>query len=801
MKPRATDDALLKNITSAVLRILTCGITLSLIGAPAVAQEQAVTAPEKARDEKAKDATPKQDVELETVVIRAVIGTYHESASSMASKIPMDVRDLASSLSIMNQAAIRDRNAVALTDVFNYVVGATQSQGNINGFSFRGFTNIGSYTQNIQFDGLMGATLKKASTSAANVESLEFLKGPNGVLYGQMNPGGLLNIVTKSPQDVQHANLRLSLGQYAGAFRSGAGNTASLAVDTTGPIMGSDKLSYRLVIDGGKSPPSRLGSNAHSISFYPSLTYRWSDDTSLTLKGEDSQDRRRQDDGVIPIFDNPATINVPLNIGGVTTQVATAAYGPAATWHTAPLDTLYQNSTDWARDYGSAFSTFFRSKLGAWNLRAQSRYVWHVDEVDEFTVNNGNVYSPVLSANARYATPTTFIRRQYNFVKNGHRYNFGDVNVYRTFGPEKFQHTILIGVNGGAEGFFNNRIAFGPNTTAAQAITLLNPVLDLYAFPTTGIIGAQNQLTWQTTFGQYLADQIKVGELLNISLGIRHDNLKSHGYNATNPQPNNTFYKEITPTTGQAGIVYHVIPAVSLYGSWSQSVKPQTTISYDIDGNQDFPPEKGEQVEVGAKLQTADKNVNLTLATYQITRTNVVVATGLNFSVPTGSAVIGSPISRLDGKQQSKGYEAELQWQPKPNWQLQLGWAHSNAIIKESAANPQTIGLNLVNAPTNTGNFWTRYNIPHGTFAGLGFGAGVIYVGDAWAGDPTTALYYPLPAWTRVDASAYYKWDRYDLALNIQNALDKRYIASAQSALTLNVGEQRKMTLSLGVKF
>ena len=93
-------------------------------------------------------------------MVSAVIGTYHEQVSSMASKIPMDVRDLASSLTIMNDTAIRDRNVVALTDVFAYVVGATQSQGNVNGFSFRGFPNTGSYTQNIQFDGLMGATLK-----------------------------------------------------------------------------------------------------------------------------------------------------------------------------------------------------------------------------------------------------------------------------------------------------------------------------------------------------------------------------------------------------------------------------------------------------------------------------------------------------------------------------------------------------------------------------------------------------------------------------------------------------------------
>src|SRR5487761_1992607 len=158
----------------------------------------------------------------EIVVSGAIIGSYHVGKSAMASKIPMDPKDLASSLTILNNAAIRDRKAVTLTDVVNYVTGVTQSQNTINGFSFRGFPNTGSYTQNIEFDGLQGATLKKASLSAADVESVEFLKGPNSVLYGQMNPGGLLNIITKSPMETPRYSVRTSLGVYAGAFSSGA---------------------------------------------------------------------------------------------------------------------------------------------------------------------------------------------------------------------------------------------------------------------------------------------------------------------------------------------------------------------------------------------------------------------------------------------------------------------------------------------------------------------------------------------------------------------------------------------------
>lgn len=747
--------------------------------------------PDKAvADQPSRPPASGDDGELETVTVNAVIGTYHEDASSMATKIPMDLIDIPSSLSIMNSTAIRDRNAVVLTDVFNYVVGATQSQGNINGFSFRGFTNTGSYTQNIQFDGLQGATLKKAAVTAADVHSLEFLKGPNGVLYGQMNPGGLLNIVTKSPLEEQQTYARLSTGFYAGAFSSSAPTTQDLNVDTTGPVFDSEHLFYRLVVDGTSDPTSRPGNHDKGLSIYPSLTYKWSKNTAFTVKVESSQDRRRQDDGVIPIF-NGRPISVLL--GGKVTQ--TAAYGQTATWYTAPLNTVYNNESDWARDRGSALSTFFNTQLDSWTLRVQSRSVWHRDDTEEWTINNANVYYPT----AKYATPASLIRRQYSDVDNGHRYNYADANIYRTFGPESFTNTLMFGVGGGGEGFFNQVYAFGPNSSVAQAITLLNPVLNQYGYPPVGT-GASNPVVWQTALGEYVSDQIKIGDRIHISLGARHDVQKTHGLDLQHPATT-TFSNQLRHYTGQGGVVYDITSSIALYGDWSQSVKPQTTISFNAAGNPNFPPQSGEQYEGGVKFETPSKHLNLTLATYQITRSNVVVPTGTFFTAPTGSAVVGDAISRLDGKQRSRGVETELQWQPKPNWQIQTGYAHSKAIIAASVTNPTTVGDDLANAPRNTGNFWTRYNVPRGSLVGLGFGMGVIYVGKAWAGDPTTALYYQLPGWTRVDGSAYYKLGRYDLALNVQNLLDRRYISSAFSATVLNVGEQREITLSLGARF
>ncbi|MEY2877663.1 MAG: hypothetical protein RLZZ15_43 [Verrucomicrobiota bacterium] len=717
-------------------------------------------------------------VKLEAFKVSTTLDSYAQSSSSMASKLPMDVKELASSLSILNSAAITDRNAVILTDVVAYVVGATASQNSVNGFSFRGFPNTGSYTQNIQFDGLMGATLKKGGSSASNVDSLEFLKGPNGVLYGQMNPGGLLNIVTKNPKEIRENTVRVTVGTFSGAFSDfGRRHTETVSLDSTGPVGQSKRLFYRLVVDVGHSPNSRPGNWNNASSIYPALTYKWSPQTFLTLKGEISQDFRRQDDGVIPIFTN------------------NTAFGPTATYFTAPLNTVYQETRDKATDRGQAGALRFQTVIGDWTVRVNGRSVWHLDVVRELTVNNANTFNPT----STFARPTSTLRRQYNYVKNGHRYNFVDANIYRVFTAGKIKQTLLGGLGGGGEFFGNARLAFGPNQTVAQAIALTNPIIDQVADYPAVPAGVTNQVTWQGALGAYVSDQIKIGDKLNLSLGLRRDRQRVHGQNTLNPTLT-TFATELKANTRQLGAVYAITPQISAYGSWSESIKPQTNIAYDVNGNSNFPPETGEQYEGGLKFSTPSRHVNITLATYEITRTNVVVPSGTNFTVPTGSATVGQAISRLDGKQTSKGTELEVQWQPIPNWQLQAGYAYSKAIIAASTRNPTSVGLDLANAPRKSASFWTRYNFAQGGLKGLGVGTGLVYVGDAWAGDPTTTVYYRLASWSRVDSSVYYKWSRYNVALNIQNLLDRRYIASAQSALTLNIGEQRKFTLSISTK-
>lgn len=722
----------------------------------------------------ADSTAPGDVVQMEAFNVSTAIGAYHEETSSMATKVPTNLKELASSLQILNASAISDRNAISLQDVYSYIVGMTQSQYNANGFTFRGFTNTGSFTQNIEYDGLQGGASAHGAVSAANVESLEFLKGPNSVLYGQMKPGGLMNIVTKSPQPIAQTTVKTSLSTYFGSYDSfGVHNGIVADIDTTGPIDQARHWLYRFIADGVDSRLARKGDYDIELHLYPSLTYKWSNDTFFTIKGEYIQEKKRFDSGLLPIFTN-----------GI-------AYGRAAQWFTAPQYTVYQDPTDTGRDRGAVVATSFQTRFADnWTVRVQTRSTWHTDIAHDLETNNVSIFVPTAS----FATPTTTLKRQYNSNVNGHRYNYFDANAYGVVGPENFKNTILFGVGGGVEFVNNQRFAFGPNVS--PAITLINPILGQSPYPADGT-KPQSPVSWLDNLGEYVSDQMKIGSRLHLTLGTRHDQQSAHGLADKFQGPSTRYLHQFVEAyVSQAGVVFDVTDLLSWYGAWSQSLVPNQITQLDLNGNA-FAPERGEQVETGLKFDNAAHTLYASLAAYRINRSNVAVTTN------TTSPTTGQAIFRVDGLQRSEGFEFETQWHPVPYWQIQVSATLCKAFVAQSSLSPKSIDTDLANAPRTAGSFWSRYNVPGGTLKGLGVGLGVVYTGRQWGGDPTSAVgpYFSEPGWTRVDGALYYKWKRYDMSLNVQNALDRKYILSIQTATLLIPSDARKVTYSVTTHF
>jgi iron complex outermembrane receptor protein len=758
------------NATSPQHSLLTTFSSLALILASAQWQP-AIHAQTKAAEEPTavgnpaplEDPDKKPDgeiIQLEKFSVTTSVGRYHESTSAMAAKVPLELKELAGSLQVFNSNALMDRNAVTLQDVYTYIIGMNQVQPNANGFTFRGFSAAGSSTQNINFDGLMGTTSSKGALNTENVDRVEFLKGPNSVLYGQMKPGGMLNIVTKMPQPKQETKIRTSFITYWGRYNGFGDKTGFVgSIDTTGPIDQAKHWLYRVIVAGSDLSPFRNNDYTHSYYFYPSLTYKWSDDTYLTLKGEFINEKRHADDFLQPLSFNPNLI--------------------------AQYNVSYQEQADYAKDTGRAFSLFFTTKFkNNWTLRLNSRATFHRDYLKQIGSRTTN---PTL----RNPIQNSVVNRRLVVTENEHNYHFTDLSLYGKIGPQDFEHTPLVGVYGGTELFNNHRWANGP---AAGTLNLFHPVLGVTPYPALGT-GALQQDQPYTAFSGYVSDQIRIKKRWHVSLGTRYEQQISRLIDQI-PGTAARMDQFVSKQTSQAGVVYDITDSFSAYGSWSESFVPSDVSVLDETGKSGFPSETGKQYEAGFKLETLNKKLFATLAAYEITRENVAVASGLQ--LPDGRAYF-----RIDGQQKSKGVELETQWLPLPNWQFQGGLALNKASVTKSVTNPISVGKDLVNAPRVTANFWTRYNFPAGKLKGFGVGLGVIRVGDQYAGTPsaTNGGYYKVKGWTRVDTAYYYKWRKYEFTLDIKNMLDEKYILAAFNATTLVPGEPRKFTFSATRRF
>src|SRR5882724_8633692 len=168
---------------------------------------------------RAQETKEDETVKLEEFKVTTTVGTYNESTTSAASKMPIDVKDLAATIQVLNASFIGDKLAASLDDLYPYVVGMTREGPAAAGFTLRGYTNSATNTMinNLQTDGLPGGASRFGSPTTANVDRVEVLKGPNSVLYGAMNPGGLINIVTKQPSVKTSHSLSTSVGSFAGS--------------------------------------------------------------------------------------------------------------------------------------------------------------------------------------------------------------------------------------------------------------------------------------------------------------------------------------------------------------------------------------------------------------------------------------------------------------------------------------------------------------------------------------------------------------------------------------------------------
>jgi len=682
--------------------------------------------------------TEGEALRTEPILVRGEQATtgYKAERTTSATKTDTPLLDIPQSIQIIPRQVIEDQSVVRLRDAVRNVSGTTGADSSFSVFAdeinIRGFDARENYVKN----GLrrpaigIGASL---SHDTANIEQIEVIKGPASVLYGQLAPGGIINIVTKQP---------LAEPLYAGELTAGSYNFFRVAGDLSGPLNDKKTVLYRLngAYEYSEAFLDFFDRNRFLIA--PVVTMRLTPRTTLTLEGEYLQDRTPYYAGI------PAVGTVLPNINGDI---------PLSRWPgDPPFDELERRSAE----IGYRFEHRFNRHL---LLRNAFRAVF-------FRRDDTSLIPLALRRDQRTLTRGLFV-------------NEGEIEDYLLqtevvvdFTTGSLIHTVLVGF----ELRHNNRTDDSLFDDSFPSIDLFNPTY----FNTFSSDLPFDRFTSEANLaGVYVQDQITLWKYLKLLAGVRFDYVEQETrstFGDTGETDRSS--QDDTAFSPRVGIVYRPITPLAVYASFSRSFEPQTGIT--ADGTPE--PEEGTQYEVGIKGEFLEGRMLATLALYHLTKENILTED------PDDPR-----FSRAIGEQRSRGIELDIAGEILPGWSVIASYAFTDAEITEDFSGNE--GNRPENVAQHSASLWSIYRFQYGTLQGLGFGAGIFYVGERQGDLENT---FELPDYVRTDVTVLYEprfLPNVKARLTVQNLFDVEYFEGSTGDVL--VGAPVTVLGTIGMRF
>ncbi|MEO1300263.1 MAG: TonB-dependent siderophore receptor, partial [Cyanobacteria bacterium J06636_16] len=543
---------------------------------------------------------------------------YLAPTTTTGTRTDTSIFEIPQTIQVIPEQVLEDQQVIRLREALRNVPNAVE--GNTFGGTGEEFVIRGFSGTTILRDGFRTANTDEATAGfeeTVNVERIEVLSGPASILYGNIEPGGVVNLVTKRPLPEFFAEAGIQLGSF-GLVRP--------TFDISGPITADGNLLYRLNVASEHRDGFRnFDTDVERFFVAPVLEWQISDRTNLIFELEYLDDRRPFDRGIVPIGDEVADV---------------------------PRDTLIGDPDD--------FAEVETLTLG---------YRLEHDFSDSLTLRN----------RFRYRTSDGLIRRaEISFPLGGIDEETGDIarsfispdssiesfesqtELVAEFSTGSIEHTLLFGVD-----LLFSDSTVTTTTDFASPINLFDRDDDDFDSPDLPLAFTLLDLESELyQVGLILQNQIQVLPNLTFLVGGRFD------FGSQRRQSEPVFIPGLVSSPGsddeqtfnnfspRVGVVYQPIEPLFLYASYSRSFLPNTLTQVTAEG--DFlDPEEAEQFEIGAKAELLEGRLAATLSFFDITLENVAATDpdNPNFVVPIG-------------QQTNRGIELVVQGEVLPGWNL-----------------------------------------------------------------------------------------------------------------------------------
>ena len=670
--------------------------------------------------------------------------SYVGLSSRTATKTDVAIGETPRAISIVTREQMDDRASISIADALQYT---PSIQANYFGednkqdwFVIRGFkqANSGLYQDGTR---LYSSGFYSWQIDPFGLERVEILRGPGSALYGQTPPGGVINVISKRPQ------FDGGSGQFA--IEYGTDDRKQISLDVNSEV--NDKMAFRLQALGRKNGSRVDGVEAERIFIAPSLAYKFTDDTKITLLTSYQKD---DSDPYLQFLPMEGTLTSNPN-GTISDSTALGN----TDWETFERE---QISVGYEFEHHFNDRTYFMQNTRYSQMDINLRQMYYSQYVGDTALAP---YDPTRSSIIRQASTEEGTSDAFNI----------DNRLIHKFTTGSVEHTLLTGIDYQSIDIDSKDYAADPIIGDGNSLlpvpgvgNIPNPIFNVFDPSYSTNVALLNPTTFapldesdrQTTktknnqLGLYLQDQMMIADKWAVQIGVRYDDSQNKTHNTTTGAKTKVDNEEWTTNFG---VAYLMDSGFTPYASYAQSFNP--IIQLDRNGDP-AKPERGEQYEVGLKYQPRSFDGYFNIAAFEVSKENL-------------ARQVAGQLTQI-GEVRNRGLELEAVANVTEALTL-IG----NVSFIDSEITEDATSSNVGNTPSQIADqlasAWANYRFLNGPLDGLTIGAGARYVGDSYADNTETNK---VSSYTLFDATLSYRIQDYKFQVAAKNLADKEYVAT-----------------------
>ncbi|GAA78596.1 TonB-dependent siderophore receptor [Pseudoalteromonas sp. 20-92] len=697
-----------------------------------------------------------QDVqELSVTKAQTKTESSYVVEKSTSHKYTQPLLDTAKTVTVINQAVMKDRNVDSLQDALRNVSGISLAAGEGgsptgDSMSIRGF----SAASDIFVDGIRDVA--GYTRDVYNIEAVEVAKGPGSAVSGRGATGGSVNLETKKAKLDNFNDVSLRLGTE---------NDYRGRLDTNIQVNETSALRVNLLSDSGDVAGRDYVENEKN-AIAVALATGLGTNSRFDLNFE----YQRQD-------------NLP-------------DYGIAWVRSDTPVAELVGNEyapppVDFDNFYGNVYRDY--EDIEAYSTTARHEYDFSKNTTLRTQVRLGKVKRESVTTAPRFFSVTTDTDITFADEKTRDTENSLaalQVDLIGNYEFAGFTHDVVVGIELANETFTRH------NFVATTADNLIEDGIrnDLYnpdaTIAFTGVYGRNGTSIEAKAKNQaiYAFDTVTLNKQWEVTGGIRFDSFTTdYHYDYANPSALISTSDDLF--SWNAAVVYKPTENGSIYFGAGNSFNPSAEgITVSTRGNTaDLDPEESNSYELGTKWNLMDGRLQTNAALFRTEKTNA--RTDDPFAEDTRADL-------LNGEQRVQGLELSATGLITKEWTVIASYTYQDSeVTKASGDDIIQIGNELPRTPKNSASIWTTYEISEQ----LSFGAGMQYLGERYSSSSSTRA--RAPSYTIFDLMVAYDVSKdLSLQLNAENLGDKDYVNQLGGGHFVP-GEGRKFSLTASYSF